>query len=89
MEKKFKYKECDKVFNQSAVLYWHKRQVLSGKSGKSGNLYKLDTKTTYLYKEYVVYPFVNNVNKGEKLLHENTELCKVLAYIEKSCMAAL
>ena len=38
MEKKFKYKECDKVFNQSAVLSWHERLVHSGKSGKSGEV---------------------------------------------------
>ena len=40
-------------------------------------------------KECTVYPFVNTLEKGNKLFIQSSELCDVLAFIEKSGMAAL
>ena len=69
--------------------YFSGSYLLKDQTMKSGDLYKIDTNNTYLYKECVVYPFVTAIEKGERLLITNTELCNVLAYIEKNGMCPL
>ena len=44
---------------------------------KNGNTYKMNKKASYLYKECIVYPFVNTTEKQGTYTVLDTELCKI------------
>ena len=56
---------------------------------KNGNTYKTNRKASYLYKECIVYPFVNTTEKRGTYTAFNIELCEILAFIESTGISAL
>ena len=56
---------------------------LSGKFLKPtryDSIYKLQKKTTYFYKETVVFPFAQFSNTKKGILFSNEDLCEVLSH---------
>ena len=52
---------------------------------RKGHVYRRDWKTAFIYKECIVYPFVNmEENIHNRYLLSNEEYCEILAYIEES-----
>ena len=45
--------------------------------------------TSFLYKECVMYPVVNTIEKRDTHIVLNTELCDILSFIESTGISAL
>ena len=56
---------------------------------KSDVMYEVSKKTTYFYKESVVYPFVQARTHKNGFIITNEELCEILAFVENSGMSRI
>jgi hypothetical protein len=57
---------------------------------KNGEQFNVNPKTTFLYKESIVYPFVNvQEKKGGKLFIDNQELTNIIIYVQETGMSSL
>ena len=67
------------------VAYFTGKFLEWTKRGKRCSFYRLVTeKSTYFYKESVVFPFVNIINEKNKLVLKDDDYTDILMYIEKS-----
>ena len=51
---------------------------------KKGHIYRMDSKIAFVFKECIIYPFVNIKQSGSKYILSDEDYCEVLRYIEHS-----
>ena len=69
--------------------YIEGRYCLPKKAKRNGTIYKIDSRKVYLFKECIVYPFVQFEVLGADLFLATTELCIVVNAVENSGMATI
>ena len=55
-----------------------------GHQTKKGHIYRMDSKITFVFKECIIYPFVNIKQSGSKYILSDEDYFEVLRYIEHS-----
>ena len=74
----------------SGQTYIKGRYLMRDFVKKDGEQFNINPKTTFMYKESIVYPFVNvQEKKGGKLFISNHELTNIILYVQETGMSSL
>ena len=83
-----------KIKAGQSYLSGHYLEEITHKTKKGGYLYYVDdNKTVFVFKECIVYPFVQfeeiKISKKQYLFLANEEYCEIIYFIEETKMGAL